>query len=256
MRGNDVVALQNKLLHKGFGPGAIDGIFGNGTQAAVMAFQHSEGLLADGVVGARTHGLLFRGRQGVLEDVTGKLGSVEVSQMFPHTPIGNIKRNLPFVLGALKAARLHDRLMVLMALSTVRAETESFEPVAEGKSRYNTSSSGHPFDLYDNRKDLGNTGRPDGERFRGRGYIQLTGRHNYQEYGKRIGKPLAEHPDLANDPAVAGMLLAAFLGDRERRIKEALLDWDLAAARRLVNGGTHGLERFSDTFNTGFRLLG
>lgn len=254
MSGRGVVALQKKLLQKGFNPGAIDGIFGNGTQAAVMAFQRSEGLLADGVVGPRTHGLLFRGRQNALEDIAGRLGPIEVSKMFPHTPIGNIKRNLPFVLNAMKEAKLHDRLMVLMALATIRAETESFEPVAEGTSRYNTSSSGHPFDLYDNRKDLGNKGRPDGERFRGRGYVQLTGRYNYQEYGKRIGRSLHKDPDLACDPEIAGTLLATFLGDRERQIKEALLDWDFAGARRLVNGGSHGLDRFTEAYKIGIQV--
>ncbi|MDF0667352.1 MAG: hypothetical protein P0119_14930 [Nitrospira sp.] len=59
--------------------------------------------------------------------------------------------------------------MVLVALAIIRAETESFEPIAEGRSRYNTSPNGHPFDLYDYRKDLGNQGPPDGEQYRGRG---------------------------------------------------------------------------------------
>jgi peptidoglycan L-alanyl-D-glutamate endopeptidase CwlK len=174
--------------------------------------------------------------------------------MFPHTPIGNIKKNLPSVLGAMKTAKLHDRLMMLMALATIRAETESFEPVAEGISRYNTSSTGAPFDLYDNRKDLGNQGHPDGQRFRGRGYVQLTGRYNYQKYGKRIGEPLLKNPDLASSPATAAALLAAFLGDRERQIKEALLDWDFASARRLVNGGRHGLDRFVEAYKIGIQL--
>lgn len=252
--GAGVKQLQKRLKARGFNPGAIDGVFGNGTQAAVMAFQRSEGLLADGVVGPRTRGILFRKKAGALEDATAVLGPTEVSRMFPHTSIGNIKKNLPFVLDAMKTAKLHDRLMVLMALATIRAETESFEPVAEGISRYNTSPTGPPFDLYDNRKDLGNRGHPDGQRFRGRGYVQLTGRYNYQNYGKRIGKPLLKNPDLASSPAVAAALLAAFLGDRERPIKEALLDWDFAGARRLVNGGRHGLDRFVDAYKIGIQL--
>jgi len=256
MKGDEVKKLQRKLLQNGFNPGEIDGIFGNGTQAAVMAFQRSEGLLCDGIVGARTRGLLFRGKIGVLEDVTQtkQLGLVEVSGMFPHTPIGNIKRNLPFVLAAMRRAKLHDRLMVLVALATIRAETESFEPVAEGISRYNSSPAGHPFDLYDSRKDLGNQGAPDGLTFRGRGYVQLTGRYNYQKYGKRIGKPLLKNPELASDPEIAAALLAAFLGDRERQIKEAVLDGDFAGARRMVNGGSHGLDRFVEAYKIGIQL--
>jgi putative chitinase len=53
-RGDDVLALQRKLVEKGFSPGALDGDFGPGTEAAVLAFQQGEGLLADGVVGPRT----------------------------------------------------------------------------------------------------------------------------------------------------------------------------------------------------------
>jgi peptidoglycan L-alanyl-D-glutamate endopeptidase CwlK len=147
--------------------------------------------------------------------------------------------------------------MVLMALATVRAETESFEPVAEGRSRYNTSPSGHPFDLYDARRDLGNRGKPDGERYRGRGYVQLTGRFNYAKFSKalRLGNKLVTQPDLACDAAIAGRLLAAFLGAQERAIKEALLAADYAGARKLVNGGRHGLERFTEAFVTGAALV-
>jgi len=61
-------------------------------------------------------------------------------------------------------------------------------PISEFKSKFNTSPNGHPFDLYDNRrKDLGNQGKPDGKRYRGRGFIQLTGRFNYNKHGKAIG---------------------------------------------------------------------
>lgn len=62
--------------------------------------------------------------------------------------------------------------MTLMAVATIRAEAESFLPISEGRSRFSTSPSGHPFDLYDKRRDLGNRGSPDGERYRGRGFVQ------------------------------------------------------------------------------------
>src|SRR5271163_1669348 len=52
--GPSVVRLQTRLAQLGFPPGAIDGSFGPGTFAAVVAFQKSEGLLADGIVGSRT----------------------------------------------------------------------------------------------------------------------------------------------------------------------------------------------------------
>jgi hypothetical protein len=52
--GAKVKQLQQLLKDKGFNPGPIDGSFGSGTEAAVKAFQKSQGLGADGIVGAKT----------------------------------------------------------------------------------------------------------------------------------------------------------------------------------------------------------
>jgi putative chitinase len=258
--GADVVRLQERLKALGFNPGRVDGEFGTGTEAAVIAFQRSEGLLADGVVGVRT--LRALGFEPTPETIltASAIPKVTVgiaSRMFPHTPLDNIKKNLPFILTALGECDLTDKRMVLMALATVRAETESFRPVDEGKSRYNTSPGGRPFDLYDNRRDLGNQGPPDGSAFKGRGYIQLTGRDNYRIIGADIGmgRKLLEDPALANKPDVAAKVLAFFLKRKEKEIKEALMADDLRRARKLVNGGSHGLDRFIDAYRTGERLL-
>lgn len=255
--GPDVVALQNALRAHGFSPGATDGNFGPGTLAAVIAFQNSEGMLADGIVGPKTAAALGLAPAplpatripGVTVDV--------VCRMFPETPRANIELHLPSVLDGLIETALTDKPMVLMALSTIRAETESFQPISEGQSKYNTSPGGHPFDLYDNRKDLGNTGAPDGERFRGRGFVQLTGRANYAFHGAAIGMgaQLIDNPGLANDPVIASKLLASFLKSKEVQIKTALLDDDLKTARRLVNGGSNGLDRFTDAFRIGENLI-
>jgi putative chitinase len=253
--GPEVTALQRALQAAGFSPGAIDGSFGPGTEAAVLAFQRSEGIAADGIVGPNTATALgLAAIPSVPSAIPGVTVQV-VSQMFPVTPIGNVKANLPPVLDALVSANLPDKLMVLMALGTIRAETESFQPISEGQSRFNTSPSGHPFDLYDNRRDLGNTGPPDGANFRGRGFVQLTGRANYTQYTSEINVDLVTNPELANDPQVAAKLLARFLGDREDQIREALAVNDLATARRLVNGGSNGLDRFTDAFNKGMQLI-
>ena len=253
--GPDVSSLQQALQAAGFSPGAIDGSFGQGTEAAVLAFQRSKGLAAEGVVGPNTAMALGLAAIPLVPSAIPGVTVQVVSQMFPLTPIGNIKANLPPVLDALVSANLPDRVMVLMALGTVRAETESFQPISEGQSRFNTSPSGRPFDLYDNRHDLGNTGAPDGVNFRGRGFVQLTGRANYSRYAGKIGVDLISNPELANDPQIAAKLLARFLGDREDRIREALSVNDLAAARRLVNGGSNGLDRFTEAFNKGMQLI-
>src|SRR5947209_7262894 len=157
--GDQVIQLQSKLKSLGFDPGAVDGDFGPKTTAAVIAFQQSKGLSAEGVVGQQT----LSAMQLVLSapdsepgpSVTGSVTPQIVSKMFPFTPISNISTNLPFVLAALDADTLGDKDMVLMALGTIRAETGSFRPISEGISRFNTSTGGHPFDLYDNRSDLG-----------------------------------------------------------------------------------------------------
>lgn len=256
--GPEVIKLQERLKELGFDPGSADGEFGPGTEAAVMAFQRNAGLLPDGIVGPRTQAALALPAPDPLPSVIPEVTPAVVSKMFPSTPLRNIATHLPPVLNALVADALQDKPMVLMALATIRAETEGFEPISEGKSRFNTSPNGHPFDLYDNRRrDLGNLGRPDGERFKGRGFIQLTGRANYDKHGRAIGRgdQLIQNPELANDPDIAAKLLASFLKDKEVAIKEALLDNDLKQARRLVNGGSHGLERFTDAFTRGDRLI-
>ena len=52
--GPQVTKLQQRLKELGFDPKGVDGIFGPGTQAAVIAFQKAKGLVADGAVGPKT----------------------------------------------------------------------------------------------------------------------------------------------------------------------------------------------------------
>jgi peptidoglycan L-alanyl-D-glutamate endopeptidase CwlK len=255
--GDDVVQLQERLKQLGFNPGMVDGVFGAGTEAAVRAFQASSRMLVDGVVGPRSMKALGLALEAdvplPVENVTVEV----VSNMFPDAPLRNIKTHLPNILDGLVETELADKPMVLMALSTVRAESAGFEPIDEFQSRFNTSPDGHPFDLYDRRSDLGNQGPPDGERFKGRGFIQLTGRFNYERMGQTLGlgKELVEHPEIANNSEIASKILAAFLKDKELLIKDALLHDDLTTARRLVNGGRHGLDRFTECYRIGERLI-
>ncbi len=52
--GPEVKALQTKLKQLGFDPDGVDGTFGPGTEMAVIAFQKSKGLTADGKAGPTT----------------------------------------------------------------------------------------------------------------------------------------------------------------------------------------------------------
>lgn len=257
--GADVKALQKALESKGFSPGLKDGDFGSGTFMAVTAFQKSRGLLADGIAGPRTLSALGLAESAALPDATGHMTVQVAAQMLPGALLNNIKANLPIVLASLAKFEVGDRTMVLMAIATIRAETAGCVPISEGRSAFNTSPSvnGHPFDLYDFRSDLGNTGSPDGARYKGRGFVQLTGRHNYGKYGPRLPVPqdLVAQPELANAATIAADLLSLFLADQQLAIKAAILDGNYQEARRLVNGGKHGLAQFEASFRTGDSLM-
>ncbi len=255
--GPDVSTLQSRLADHGFNPGQVDGDFADATEAAVIAFQKSQHLLPDGIVGAETSVALGLPAVPARADITSHVTVGMVTHMFPATRHRSIELNLPPVLAALSDAGLGDRPMVLTALATIRAEAAPFEPLSEDRSRFNTSPDGHAFDLYDHRSDLGNRGHGDGERFRGRGFVQLTGRANYAVYGPRLSPvvDLIANPDAAHECVTAARLLALFLHDKQARIRTAIWEDDLRTARRLVNGGSHGLNDFMDAFRAGDRVF-
>ncbi len=67
MRGDDVAALQARLVEMGFNPGRVDGIYGAFTEASVKEFQKSVGIVSDGVCGPGTVISLMR----LMRTVTG-----------------------------------------------------------------------------------------------------------------------------------------------------------------------------------------
>jgi putative chitinase len=175
-----------------------------------------------------------------------------VQKAFPATPQGNIADNLPPLRAAIREFDLLDPRLIAATLATIRAENASFEPLSEGKSKFNTSPGGHPFNLYDNRKDLGNKGAPDGARFKGRGYVQLTGRARYAAASETLGLGtlLIDNPDLASDPQISARLLCASIGSKRQAILESAGAGDIGRVRRFTNdaGGSHGLSQFKDAY--------
>jgi hypothetical protein len=223
---------------------AIDDEF----DAAIRRWQAGIGVIADGIVGPRCQVLLglIPPQGDKLIDTPLDVGNV--SRLFPATKPANIARYLPYVEAALGVAGLTDRATVTAALGTIRAETEGFVPISEFQSKFNTPAGGAPFSSYDTRGDLGNHDPGDGERFRGRGFVQLTGKNNYEEYGDRIRFPLLANVESANAPEVAAVVLAVFLLDKADKLRTAVAKGRLDIARRLVNGGVHGLDLFKDVF--------
>lgn len=98
--------------------------------------------------------------------------------------------------------------------------------------------------VYANRIGNGNEASGDGWRYRGRGFIQLTGRANYRTYGPIVGLDLEADPDLATNPDAAWRIAAAFMA-RTRRSGRTVLEWadadDVVMVTKCINGGTHGL---------------
>ena len=124
---------------------------------------------------------------------------------------------------------------VAYVLATVELETGgTFQPIPErGPDSY--------FERYEGREDLGNVQPGDGLRFKGRGYVQITGRDNYQKYGKILNLDLVNHPDLALDPKTAlfilvhGFKTGAFTGRKITDYINEAGEEDFYHARQCIN---------------------
>lgn len=92
---------------------------------------------------------------------------------------------------------------------------------------------------YDYRRDLGNNAPGDGERYRGRGIFQLTGKANYAAFGQRVGIDLLAQPHRAAEPELSVLIACLYWSDR--RLNSLADADDLVAITRRINGGTNGL---------------
>jgi putative chitinase len=133
-----------------------------------------------------------------------------------------------------------DLRMVAYMLATAYHETaKTMQPITEyGGRRY--------FDKYDTGRlaiQLGNTPDADGDGYlyRGRGYVQLTGRRNYQVIGDLLDIDLINHPDLALQADIAGKIMVQGMISGHFTGKK-LADYfngnkaDWLNARRIING--------------------
>ena len=79
----------------------------------------------------------------------------------------------------------------------------------------------------------------------GRGLIQLTGKANYEKYGTKIGVNLAGNGDLALDPQNSYKIAIEFM---KARTFSKVINGDLTAARKSVNGGTKGINEVNGAY--------
>jgi hypothetical protein len=117
-----------------------------------------------------------------------------------------------------------------------------------------------PFGRYDDRGKLGNHGEGMGERYKGRGFIQLTGLANYILYARLARIPgLATHPERAGRPECAARILAAYILNNaygQNGILAALNRKDFLAARAVVNGKMAlGWEKLRAAYAQGEKVL-
>jgi len=132
-----------------------------------------------------------------------------------------------------------DNRKLAYLLGTAKHETaHTMQPIHErgGKAYFNKYEPGTKIG-----KALGNTLPGDGYKFRGRGFVQLTGRANYVKAGKAIGVDLVANPDAALEPGNAARILVVgcmqgwFTGKKlGDYFTDETADW--TGARRVVNG--------------------
>ena len=108
---------------------------------------------------------------------------------------------------------------------------------------------------YEGRKDLGNTQKGDGVRYKGRGPIQVTGRDAYKQCGAALGVDLVSNPKLLLEPQYGFMGSAWVFGSWKKCNPLADKDNVLAISKK-INGGTNGLADRKKKLATTKKVLG
>ena len=93
---------------------------------------------------------------------------------------------------------------------------------------------------------LGNTQPGDGERYKGRGFIQITGRDNYRRAGEALGVPLERQPELASRPDIAAKIAIWYW---KQRVRPNVQNFnDTRAVTRQINPNMRGLQDRHENF--------
>lgn len=256
--GDNVKKLQTRL---GL---SADGIFGADTEASVKTWQAQNGLSADGIVGDATWAALFP-----VAAPSGNSLPDSLQALKGHIPDAVIAQ-IPAIKSANTALRLAHFLAQCSHESvgfTVVYENLNYS--AEGlKDTFPSYFPGSLADsyardpakigarVYANRNGNGDEASGDGYTFRGRGYIQLTGKTNYADFGKFVSVDTVADPDLVATryPLVS----AEFFFDSNRIwtvCDGGASNEVITAVTRKVNGGINGLADRTRLFNEYYALL-
>ena len=252
------------------------GNFGPKTEAAIKAWQKANGLTDDGIVGPATWKKMFG------EDMPSAAPVVEHAVIPPSEfKLEALKGHIPDAVIAQipdTAAKFNitNPLRLAHFLAQCAHESGNFRAVSEN---LNYSAKGlkgvfgkyFPGDLaesyarkpekiasrvYGNRMGKGDEASGEGYKFRGRGYIQLTGKQNYTKFGQFIGEDTIANPDLVSDKYP--LASAAFFFDSNNlwRFCDAGADEEaVKVVTKRVNGGYNGLEDRLKHFKEYYSLL-
>ncbi len=261
--GEDVKKLQAKL---GL---AADGAFGPGTEKAVKAWQAANGLTADGIVGSGTWSKMFSADN---TSTTIPPSSFKLAVLKGHIP-DSVIAQIP---DTAKTFNITTPLRLAHFLSQCGHESGGFKAVSENLNysadglkkifpKYfpgalNESYARQPEKIaarvYASRMGNGDEASKEGFKFRGRGYIQLTGKANYTEFDKFVEDDIVNNPDLV--ATKYPLLSAAWFFHKNGLHKIAdggATDAVVTSVTKRVNGGTIGLSDRIKHFKEYYNLL-
>lgn len=143
-------------------------------------------------------------------------------------------------LDILQALEDHQQLFDKYEVNTPRRQRYFLAQLAHESDGFRTTREYASGRAYEGRRDLGNTEVGDGTRYRGRGLIQLTGRHNYRVYGAKLGVDLESEPALAEQFPYA--LEIALLYWQDKGLNELADKGHFKTITKRINGGLNGLK--------------
>lgn len=155
-----------------------------------------------------------------------------IKAMSPRLPLEAAATHAQALEPAMVRFDVIGRLRATQFLAQIAHESAGFRYLRELGSRdYFTR-------MYEHRRDLGNREPGDGARFCGRGYIQITGRDNYEAVAAATGLPCVDRPEILEQPENAA--LATCWWWKQHGCNEIADDANFERLTRRINGGLNG----------------